>query len=142
MSIVLGYADSPHGQAALDEAKAQAKQRGARLHLVRYIGHDSGDSPTRLREEQAEAERVEKRLDALREQLAGESIEATVEVRHGLRQGVSEALLDTAEREDAELVVIGMRRRSPVGKLVMGSVVQDVLLGSTCPVLAVKAPEA
>ena len=142
MSIVLGYADSPHGQAALEEAKAQAQQRGARLHLVRYIGHDSGDSPTKLREEQAEAERVEKQLESLREQLAAESIDASIEVRHGLRQGVSEALLDSAEREGAELVVIGMRKRSPVGKLVMGSVVQDVLLGSDVPVLAVKAPEA
>ncbi|QBI19411.1 universal stress protein [Egibacter rhizosphaerae] len=142
MSIVLGYAESPQGLAALDEAAAEAQLRDARLHIVRYVGHDSGDSPTRLREEHAEAEEIEKRLEALREQLVERSVEVSVEVRHGLRQGVSEALLDTADREGAKLVVIGMRRRSPVGKVVMGSVVQDVLLGADCPVLAVKAPDS
>ena len=40
---------------------------------------------------------------------------------------------------DAQLLVIGMRNRSPVGKLVLGSVVQDVLLAANCPVLTVKA---
>lgn len=41
----------------------------------------------------------------------------------------------------ADLLVIGMRRRSREYKLVPGSVSQDVLLGADCPVFAVKAPE-
>jgi nucleotide-binding universal stress UspA family protein len=38
-------------------------------------------------------------------------------------------------------VVIGMRRRTPVGKLLMGSVAQRILLGAECAALAVK-PQA
>ena len=43
-----------------------------------------------------------------------------------------------ATEESADLVVIGIRRRSPVGKLFLGSTSQQVLLDAPCPVLAVK----
>ena len=44
-----------------------------------------------------------------------------------------------AESEGAALIVIGLRRRSPVGKLLLGSNSQTLLLHADCPVLAVKA---
>ena len=52
---------------------------------------------------------------------------------------IAETLLGVAEAEDANLIVIGVRRRSPVGKLLLGSTASQVLLGARCPVLAVKA---
>ena len=51
----------------------------------------------------------------------------------------AEELIAAADRTDAEFIVIGLRRRSPVGKLLLGSNAQRVLLDASCPVLAVKA---
>ena len=59
------------------------------------------------------------------------------EVVQGL--DASEDLIAVAEDTDAELIVIGLRRRTPVGKLILGSNAQRVLLDAPCPVLAVKA---
>ena len=52
----------------------------------------------------------------------------------------AEVLVELAEETNAELIVIGVRRRTPVGKLLLGSQAQKVLLDAECPVLAVKAP--
>ncbi|WP_310962079.1 universal stress protein [Nocardioides terrisoli] len=49
-------------------------------------------------------------------------------------------LIDLSYEESTDLLVIGLRRRSPVGKLVMGSTSQRILLSAHCPVTAVKAP--
>ena len=54
----------------------------------------------------------------------------------------SDAVVQVAQRRDARLVVLGLRARTPVGKLVFGSTAQRILLDATCPVLAVKPPPA
>ena len=51
----------------------------------------------------------------------------------------AEDLISVAEEENADFIVIGLRRRSPVGKLILGSNAQRILLDAPCPVLAVKA---
>jgi nucleotide-binding universal stress UspA family protein len=50
----------------------------------------------------------------------------------------AEELIAAATTSDAEFIVIGLRKRSPVGKLLLGSNAQRVLLDAACPVLAVK----
>lgn len=47
-------------------------------------------------------------------------------------------LLDTAERINASAIVVGMRHRSPVGKLIMGSAAQQIILQANVPVICVK----
>jgi nucleotide-binding universal stress UspA family protein len=53
---------------------------------------------------------------------------------------VAGEMVRVVRETDAEVLVIGVRHRSPVGKLIMGSVAQRILLGAACDVLAVKAP--
>ena len=70
-----------------------------------------------------------------------------VGVEHEVRQLVrgnepAEDLIEVAEEVKADFIVIGLRRRTPVGKLILGSNAQRILLDASCPVLAVKAGAA
>ena len=47
-------------------------------------------------------------------------------------------MLSAAEDCSADVIVVGVRHRTPVGKLLLGSVAQRVILDAPCPVLAVK----
>jgi nucleotide-binding universal stress UspA family protein len=60
------------------------------------------------------------------------------EVRQDVVADVAEEMLRVARDTSAQVLVIGLRHRTPVGKMIMGSVAQHVLLDAPCPVLAVK----
>jgi nucleotide-binding universal stress UspA family protein len=130
-TVVVGFVPKPEGQAALDRAIEEAKLRGARVVVVNsHRGGGEFDQEDSSRADQ-EMEAVKAKLDA-----AG--------VEHELRKLVrgfepAEDLIGIADDADAELIVIGLRRRSPVGKLILGSNAQRILLDAKCPVLAVKA---
>ena len=50
-------------------------------------------------------------------------------------------IVDLANEEDADLVIVGGRRRSPTGKAVFGSTAQEVMLSASCPVTFVRGAE-
>jgi nucleotide-binding universal stress UspA family protein len=56
-------------------------------------------------------------------------------------RSAAEEILATAEKHDASMIVIGLRKRSAVGKLLTGSTAQTILLEAACPVLAVKVSD-
>ena len=130
-TIVVGYVPKPEGEAALEHAISEAKLRGAGLVVVNsHRGGDSLDAGAVARtEEQLRA--VEKKL-----QDAGVQFELKQLVR-GFEP--AEDLVKAAESAGADLIIIGLRRRTPVGKLILGSNAQRILLDAPCPVLAVKA---
>lgn len=133
MSIVVGYVATKEGKAALRAASAEARLRNARLVVI-----NSNRGGRDLDRE--DAARYEEELDLVRRQLDDAGVEH--EVRQLVR-GVepAEDLVKVAEDTSAELIVIGLRRRTPVGKLILGSNAQRILLDAPCPVLAVKADE-
>jgi nucleotide-binding universal stress UspA family protein len=130
MTIVVGYIPRPEGLAAVDLAIVEAERRGEKLVVVNTGQHGDYTHANFAAPQD---------LDALDAQLTERGLDH--EVRQQTR-GLSAAdeLLDIATEVDARLIVIGLRRRSPLGKLITGSTAQQVLLDATCDVLAVKAP--
>lgn len=131
MKILVGYVATAEGDAALERAFEEARLRDAELIVVHSMRGGARDEAVEVRRYREELDRIEARLDS-----AG--------VRGSVRELVlgrspSEDLVAVAEEERVDLIVIGIRRRSPVGKLVLGSNAQDVLLRAECAVLAVKA---
>ncbi|MFT4287070.1 universal stress protein [Nocardioides sp.] len=130
-SVVVGYVAKPEGEAALDRAVQEAQLRGLKLVVV----HSERGGPGY---DEAAAGEVETSLSEVRSKLDA------IGVPYAIRQLVrgfdpADDLISIAEANAAELLVIGLRRRSPVGKLILGSNAQRVLLDAHCPVLAVKA---
>lgn len=141
MVIVVGYTPvRPESRAALERAIEEAQLRGRRLHVVQTVKMSAGENPKQAREWGEEVAEAQEAGDELVAQLAERGVEASFQLERATSL-TAEALVGAATREGAELLVIGLRRRSPVGKLVLGSVSQDVLLTAECPVLAVKASE-
>jgi nucleotide-binding universal stress UspA family protein len=129
-AVVVGYVAKPEGEAAVDQGIAEARLRNATLIVVNsHRGGREYDDDTSARSEHD--------LTALEAKLKESGVE------HEVRQLVrgfepAEDLISIAESSDADLIVIGLRRRTPVGKLILGSNAQRILLDAPCPVLAVK----
>ena len=130
--ILVGYIPTPEGIAALDYAIAYATQNSARLTVV-----NTGKDGDYAHPQYATAEDV----DTIDDLLAGKNVDHTI-VRPTDGKPAAEALLDTAAEVGADTIIIGVRRRSPVGKMLTGSTAQAVILRAECPVIAVKPQRA
>lgn len=129
MTILVAYVPRPEGQAALEKGIEIAKRRDEKLVVIN-AGPGGGKEDPSLSDVQ-DYERVQELLDD-----TGIAAELKQFVRG--RNAVEE-IQELVKSLDASLLVIGLRKRSPLGKLIMGSVAQELLLTVTCPVLAVKS---
>ena len=123
-SIVVGYVAKAEGQAALRRASMEAQLRGAKLVVVN--SHRGGRDFDREAQTRGEQELTEDGVEHEIRQLV-----------HGMDP--ADDLIQVAKDVDADFIVIGLRRRTPVGKLILGSNAQRILLDAPCPVLAVKS---
>ena len=129
MTVLVGFVPTPEGEAAFTAGLAEAQRRGEGL-LVLNTPRSGAPVSAAVAPPELVAD------------LTGRAREAGIalEVRQTPHSGdLADAVLDTAEESGASVIVIGLRRRSPVGKLLMGSSAQRILLDADRPVLAVKA---
>lgn len=129
MTILVAYVPRTEGQAALNKGIEIAKRRNEHLVVVNASPGGGKTDPSAV--DVPDAERVEKLL---------ENSGVKAEFRQFVRgKSAVEEIEALVESMNVSVLIIGLRKRSPVGKLIMGSVAQELLLSVSCPVLAVKA---
>lgn len=129
MTVLVGYVPNPLGEAALRNGVEEARRRSEPLVVLNMSRDDVLVDARRAGED--DLARVERDLTEL-----GVSVDV-VQVAEG--SDAADTIVSEAEARSASVIVIGLRHRTAVGKLLLGSVAQRVLLEARCPVLAVKA---
>lgn len=127
--VVAAYSADDYGRAAVAHAESIARAAGARLVVVNATRGDKLVDDRYAHEDE---------IAALQGRLAADGL--AFEIRHDVVPDVADAVLDAAAETSADMIVVGVRHRTPVGKLLLGSVAQRVILDAACPVLAVKPP--
>lgn len=132
MTIIVGYTPRPEGLAALERGIWEATRSEEPLVV---LNSSRGDA--------AVDERFAQEHHLVDARMVLEASGVEYELRQQVRgRDAAEEILTAAEETGASLIVVGIRHRTPVGKLILGSTSQRVLLDAPCPVVAVKARRA
>jgi len=130
MKILVGYDDSNVAKAALALAKKHAKTFTASVEIVTSMikGTES---------EREDIEKAERGLEYAKGLFIEENISCNT---HLLIRGLSpgEDIVEFAQENNIDEIIVGVKRRSKVGKILMGSTAQFVILKAHCPVVSVK----
>jgi nucleotide-binding universal stress UspA family protein len=136
MTVLLAYAPTSAGLAAARAAAEEAKRRGSEdVTIVSVLRTRAATPPP----SPVSGVSAEQELDAVAEDLVRQGLRVNVE--HESSGDVVEYIRAVAERIKPSVVVIGLRRRTAVGKLLLGSTSQRLLLELDYPIVAVKAPD-
>ncbi len=130
MKIVIGYDGSNAGRDALVLAVKHAKAFGAEVSVIRSMEGGGREDAEAIRTAQRDLAYAQERFDR-----EGVACETHILVR-GLSPG--EDIVKFAQDNGADEIIVGVRRRSRVGKALFGSVSQYVILEAPCPVVSIK----
>ena len=128
MKILRGYDGSDMAKKALKLAQEHVKAFGGKIYVLHSL---VTDLPQKKHEEDVrDMEEVKGLLES-----GGFSCETHLTVRNMMP---GEHLVEFAEENEIDEIIVGVRRKSKVGKLIMGSTAQHVILNAPCPVVSVK----
>ena len=132
MDILVAYDGSRAAEKGLTLAVEQARSINAKVHMV------TSTERTKTEKDLPEVEEAECGLLEAQARVEKENISCST---HLLIRGMTpgEDIIEYARENNVDLIVVGVKKQSKVGKLVMGSTAQFVILKAPCPVLTVKA---
>ena len=134
MKILVGYVQSKVGDIVIRRALKNAKAFGAQVYLVTILpqSHDLAYE---------EINQAETQLETIKSEFEEEGISCEPHTIVSNRSR-GEALVEFARENRVDEIVIGVRKRSRVGKMLTGSTAQYIILNAPCSVtLANPAPE-
>jgi nucleotide-binding universal stress UspA family protein len=105
---------------------------GGTIHLVAFVVVGKDD------DERERLEAETRQLDAIAADLRGAGYQTKVTVQISTNLGLGTELARLADHDGADLLVIGLAKRSRVGKALMGSDAQGALMHANCPVLTLR----
>lgn len=131
MNLMICYDESESASKGLELVTSRAELLGARVFVVSIMPSGADISEREIKQQ-------EKALDRIKRQLQQKNIscEVTLSVSS---ESPGEALVSFARENSIDEVVVGIKRRSKVGKLIFGSTAQYVILFAPCPVVTVKS---
>jgi nucleotide-binding universal stress UspA family protein len=130
MDLLVAYDGSKPSEHALKLAKKYAGLLNATVHVLTSTPFGPELETKEYEDTKAALEQVEKGLkkDGLNYEI------------HFIQRSLSpgEDMVDLARSKSIDMIIIGIKKRSRVGKLIMGSTAQYVIMEAKCPVLTVK----
>lgn len=134
--IVAAVDQSDYADCVVTEAEVLAEVFGEPVHVVHVLTHS--EFMDTVKSEAKEQSSIDSdRMREVATKIAADAA-SSLDVPYktvGLVDNPAERIVSYASEHDARYIVIGGRKRSPAGKALFGSVVQSVLLNSSCPVL-------
>ena len=129
MAIIVGYTPTPEGEAALEHAVMGASAHTEDLAVINVSATSNPPEKTFT---------TERDLAHVDGALSRSGVPFTIRL---LVRGkdAAQQIVELASEVVASLIVIGLRHRTAVGKLLLGSNSQQILLDAACPAVAVKA---
>jgi nucleotide-binding universal stress UspA family protein len=130
MKILVGYDGSNQSRDALEMAIKHAKAFDAKVYVVTSLFGETQTTPEEIK-------KAEDGLEYARNYMTENGVDAEP---HLLVRGVSpgEDLVNFAREKNVDQIIVGVKKVSPVGKLIFGSNARHVILNAPCPVLSVK----
>ena len=129
-NVLIGVKEGTDPTPLVDIARSAISET-ATVHLATFLRAGTGE------DERQRLTKADRHLEGVAAELRSESVEVTWEVGLIVAAAAADILRVAAQRE-AELLVIGLAKRSRVGKALMGSDAQRILLGASCPVLVTR----